>query len=301
MFVRLMNYAMPWLLVVMIPAIVAAGITNRKLLTIVLLLPTLYYLAIYAPLFFTKNQYLKNEKFTLKVMTYNVWSRSSGISSAAALIKKVKPDILLLQELRPDKAKMLSAELKNIFQIDDDHFLYDNNLFLGTFSRFPLHKATLSVNAPVLKSLAQTPSGAVNIYNAHFLRTVLRRRNQWERRHQQILSLMTNEITKTEGPLILGGDFNLTDQTETYRILQAGLKDAHRQAGWGFGFTFPSRSRIIKHMVALPPMLRIDYLFYNKSLQAINSNTLYTSGGSDHMPLVAEFMIKVTDKPGQRN
>ena len=39
-------------------------------------------------------------------------------------------------------------------------------------------------------------------------------------------------------PLIVIGDFNLTDQQSLYTSLTRHLRDAHREGGWGMGFTF---------------------------------------------------------------
>jgi endonuclease/exonuclease/phosphatase (EEP) superfamily protein YafD len=38
-------------------------------------------------------------------------------------------------------------------------------------------------------------------------------------------------------------------------------------------------------------MIRIDHLFYNDSLLAYNAATLSDSGQSDHLPIVAEFIL----------
>jgi vancomycin resistance protein VanJ len=143
----------------------------------------------------------------------------------------------------------------------------------------------------VQKSVIQAPAGPVTIYNVHFLRTVLRRSHNWQRLHDEINDLVLNEILMTSGPVILGGDFNMTDQTQTYRDISKVLKNAHWEAGSGFGFTFPSTSRKIKRTFTLPPIVRIDHIFFNKYLHAYRARTLDESGGSDHLPIVSEFVL----------
>jgi vancomycin resistance protein VanJ len=143
----------------------------------------------------------------------------------------------------------------------------------------------------VQRLLVHTPAGPVTIFNVHFLRSVLRRGGHWQRTHGKITDLVSNDIAEISGPVIMGGDFNITEQTETFRQICMYMKNAHSQAGRGFGFTFPSSSRKLKGMLALPPMIRIDHLFYNDSLLAYNAATLSDSGQSDHLPIVAEFIL----------
>ena len=51
----------------------------------------------------------------------------------------------------------------------------------------------------------------------------------------EIASLV--QMATAGGPAILMGDLNLTDQNDNYALLsEAGLTDAFRAVGWGFGF-----------------------------------------------------------------
>ena len=44
-------------------------------------------------------------------------------------------------------------------------------------------------------------------------------------------------------PILIAGDFNMTDQTDDYRRLTAKFSDTFREVGWGMGFTFPDAAR----------------------------------------------------------
>jgi len=291
MIVRLANYAMPWLLIVLIPALIVAAIDNRKWLLLVLILPTLFIVVSYAPLFLRKTQQENNDNTKFKVMSYNIWSHNSDMTAVAAVIRQENPDILLLQELRPDKFKQIKALLTGIFPLDDKNIQYDKSKYLATCSRYPLRSVPITNRNYSQKSIIDTPCGSVTVYNVHLLRTVLTRHHQWQKLHQQINSLLTDEIAKTPGAIIMGGDFNMTDQTETYREVCRSLKNAHHEVGRGFGFTFPSSSRKLKKRLTFPPMIRIDHIFYNNALTVYNADTLKNSGSSDHFPVIAEFTL----------
>jgi len=42
-------------------------------------------------------------------------------------------------------------------------------------------------------------------------------------------------LESVDGPLVVIGDFNLTDQQSLYRPLTRRLRDAHQESGWGDG------------------------------------------------------------------
>jgi endonuclease/exonuclease/phosphatase (EEP) superfamily protein YafD len=101
------------------------------------------------------------------------------------------------------------------------------------------------------------------------------------------------QMATNSGPGILMGDFNLTDQNDNYTLLSdAGLTDAFRAAGWGFGFTWPSRSRI----GLLRLLVRIDYIWHSAHFRTIHA-WVGPDAGSDHLPVLARltWRAKVQD------
>jgi endonuclease/exonuclease/phosphatase family metal-dependent hydrolase len=98
---------------------------------------------------------------------------------------------------------------------------------------------------------------------------------------------VARRVREEDGPVLLLGDLNMTDQSPAYRFLAAELQDAHRQAGWGFGFTYPYRLRL----GGLPvpgPVVRIDYILFSEHYCATWTRVA-CGGGSDHCYLVAEL------------
>jgi len=93
-----------------------------------------------------------------------------------------------------------------------------------------------------------------------------------------LLDLLAHETT----PLIVAGDFNMTDISVDYGRMSAKLTDSFRESGTGFGFTFPSWS---------PLGARIDYVFHSSGVRSIKTEVLSSSGNSDHYPVRAELMI----------
>jgi endonuclease/exonuclease/phosphatase family metal-dependent hydrolase len=69
------------------------------------------------------------------------------------------------------------------------------------------------------------------------------------------------------------------------------LHDAFREAGSGMGFTFPASIR--STIRSLPPLLRIDYVWYSDQFSIRRVSVAGDSGTSDHHPVVARLVLHV--------
>ena len=78
----------------------------------------------------------------------------------------------------------------------------------------------------------------------------------------------------------------LSDQSDAYRVFDALLADAFREAGRGMGFTFPANAELV------PPGIRIDYVWYSDEFVARDAYVADDSGPSDHLAVVAELALR---------
>ena len=85
--------------------------------------------------------------------------------------------------------------------------------------------------------------------------------------------------------VLIAGDFNITDQSADYQRITVVYDDSYKQVGYGMGTTFPA------HIPFLPSLLRIDYVFHSEDFTPLQADVLYSSGGSDHRPLVVELAL----------
>ncbi|BCR03433.1 membrane protein [Desulfuromonas versatilis] len=285
--VRLVDYFTPWLLVPLLPALAAALVAGRRWLSAFLLVPVLYVGIVYAPLFLPAGNRAEAKGPTFKVMSYNVWSHNPHLQEIAAVVAEERPDILLLQELTPERYPVLRGYLEELYPGQALHEVYDPRLLQAVFSRYPLPAyRALPGKGKTLEVVVVTPQGELTLYNSHFLRS-----GDWTRRHSQIASLLAEGLANAAGPVILAGDFNTSERTETYRLITGSLKNAHWEAGRGFGFTFPAYGSCRVVACQVPPMVRIDHIFYNDLLLVRSAGTVQRSGGADHLPVVAEFSM----------
>jgi len=87
-------------------------------------------------------------------------------------------------------------------------------------------------------------------------------------------------IEASPHPVILGGDFNDTPSSFTYRQIDEILTDAFIQKGKGTGSTYNG----------IIPFLRIDYIFIDPSFRATYFK-VNSIPASDHFPLVADISL----------
>jgi endonuclease/exonuclease/phosphatase (EEP) superfamily protein YafD len=139
------------------------------------------------------------------------------------------------------------------------------------------------------RSTSMGSGGNLRISPAHIERSI-------REREQQMQTLATFAAAHEE-PLIVAGDFNTGDQSRAYAHLAGVLKDAWRQAGQGFGHTFPgaatpgsSRPAVVG--VRIPMWLvRIDYIFYSAHWYAAQASIGPWDGTSDHRPVVTHLAL----------
>jgi vancomycin resistance protein VanJ len=157
----------------------------------------------------------------------------------------------------------------------------------GVLSRWPILEDTYwQIHLGHQRVTVQTESGAsLVLYNTHPVHPFLRERGFFDPslRAEEINDLLTRAQTETI-PVLIAGDFNMTDLTADYQRIAARYGDAYRAVGWGMGFTFPDLGQRL--LVA-----RLDYVFHSPSFVTLEASVLPTSGGSDHRPLFVRFAL----------
>jgi endonuclease/exonuclease/phosphatase (EEP) superfamily protein YafD len=282
--VRLCNYLLPWLGVLVAVTLILSALNKRWILSALNISPMAVLLFIYAPLFLNCTCDAPPENRNLKVMSYNIRQFNRNMPAAAAIIRREMPDVLLLQEIEPPYFQLLISMLKNLYADEPLQVAYHPNIMQAVLSRYPLGEIYSSTFKNRLqKVVVDTPYGPITVLNIHSYKF------GWQDRHQRMGILLKEDVVPEKGPLILGGDFNTNDQSQTYHLVKGYLRDAHWQVGCGLGFSYPARLFFFSNTFPTPAMIRIDHIFHSNHLTPIKAYTLDDSGGSDHYPIVAEF------------
>ena len=112
---RYAGYLMPWLLLGLLPGALWAGLMQHRGLAALLGVSTLIIFATYAPLFWSRAAVSDPAAMTFKVISYNTWSKNFDIDRIARVVKGQQPDVLLLQEIRPEAFERLIEHFQDLF------------------------------------------------------------------------------------------------------------------------------------------------------------------------------------------
>jgi vancomycin resistance protein VanJ len=219
----------------------------------------------------------------LRFVTYNLHQDNRAI----AILKRLNPDIAVLQESRDVNG--LLNDLRAAFPTYSIQHEYE----LTTISRFPIRDTRIyrlpKNRRPLLEVTLEINSQAVRVLNMHyttldFQGLASRNTNTSDRINKNALVRlgMTKILLELDQktPLLIGGDFNTTPRGAMYSSLRAKYQNAFEQAGWGFGFTYNSRL----------PVIRIDHVWLNSRVRATRAFAV-NKQASDHRPFVTDLEL----------
>lgn len=237
------------------------------------------------------------ERSAIKVMTYNVRSfiddnGERSIDSMVKVINGIQPDILCLQEFGFRSA--LDTLLGSMKQLPAT--LSRKNLSPVIYSRFPIIRAERidSVRNFLWADLL-VRDDTVRVFNIHLHTTAIRRSDSKyienrefiddEESEEQLRDMVSrlsesNQLRATQAdtikqiissspyPVIVCGDFNDIPVSYTYRTIKRRLRDAFREQGRGYSYTYRG----------FFDMLRIDYIFTSKHFDVLSYDVVDSWG-----------------------
>lgn len=282
--------------------IIAAFITKKRWITIISSIICLLLVGWLHLKYFSPHPVASSiSQPSIKVLSLNCsWYKTSS-ENLTHLIQTEQPDIVFLQEIVKKHTQRAFVWLKSNYPYQ---FTAPG---IGILSKYPiqanelLHLAghrdiqqraiikvgdrdivayNISVKSPWINSQKILPFFTIPFYD-------------YRERSQEIQDLV-QRLRQETLPVIVAGDFNLTDQSQDYSYLQTVLQDAFQTSGLGFGFTWPQGwelSFLIKNspLKLNYPIFRIDYIWYSKDWGSRSSKVLPTTG-SDHLPVETELI-----------
>jgi endonuclease/exonuclease/phosphatase family metal-dependent hydrolase len=241
---------------------------------------------------------------SLRVLSFNVNSGYAGPQAIADAIFAQAPDVVMLQE------SPWAGDLADALHVRYPVVQRSTQFIIA--SRYPISEATDPERLPFygrarsprfMRYVIDTPLGKIAVYNVHPIspRGVLHIRQFRAALHQlrtgelfagdpeadmkSNAGLRTLQIATVAGdaarerlPVLLAGDTNLPGLSAVYRKHLASYKDGFREAGFGFGYTFPWGRAF----------LRLDRILGSDTLR-FTSFRVGCEGLSDHLCVVADI------------
>lgn len=266
------------------------------------LVPLVIFAFLYGELFLP-NALVRNAE-SITVMTFNTWGGSRLPETAHVIVENGVPNIVALQEVTPEMAGVLLDEIGDLYPY---RLLAAEGTYRGmaVLSRFPLTEIeTPQLAHPwweVQAMRVEADAGSFTLYNVHPHATNIlvyieegkdiaaEVRNSMAIR-QQLIQTLVADFSQRDGPIVVVGDLNSTDQSDVYGLMRQHLTDAHRASGWGLGHTFPAYGGSFRGIPIFPLQMRLDMVFLSRDFRAVRTWVSRTYGESDHRPLLAEFV-----------
>jgi endonuclease/exonuclease/phosphatase (EEP) superfamily protein YafD len=277
LFVEALSYVLPWLFAPLLVLLPLALLRRSRARLVLLAVPTALFLLLYGGLYLPRPQAATaGQPFTL--LTYNINGLNRNVEAIATAIEAHDPDVVALHEVNTSMGKALEARLL------DQYPYRQRERGIGLYSRFPIEEYVAFQLGDGQGFWAQQATllvdgRALTLLNVHPRSPAGQPRQAAAAAHAADVTDLLARVDAIDGPLLVVGDLNLTDQHAAYATLARRLGDAHREAGWGMGFTF-------RPFDGGPALWRIDYVLHSPELAALDAK-LGDFGGSDHRPLVA--------------
>ena len=289
-----------WALLPLPLLLIASLIQRNRWLWVALLIPLLWFGREYGSLFLPEMASSARASVggeSLRVLSLNTFYLYDSDRELNAAVEQVQPDIIALQEVNPVLARKFD-ELAETWPFQERVSVRVNGR-IAILSKFPI----LSVEGDddwfgchCVQALVAWHGREIRIVVMHirapsFGSTLGQRTlvlNSFDDSAQKLtFDRLIPTIAASREPVLVVGDFNTTERQVGYkRLYELGLKDAHEEAGWGLGLTYPAP---FNRFSWLPiSLIRIDHLFYDESWRATKTWT-QSLMKSDHQAIVADL------------
>jgi endonuclease/exonuclease/phosphatase family metal-dependent hydrolase len=229
------------------------------------------------------------------VLTYNV---GNGLAPANRLVHYLYyagADIIGLQELADEQAEAIETHLCAVYPY---RVLVPAGFAgKGLLSKFPItasESIAFASGRPDLRAEIEIAGRTAQVIVAHPRPPKVRVSGAT---FDPVTLRQIQEVARhaTSGaPSLVMGDFNMTDRQPEHRILtSAGLIDAFHEVGFSAPrfpkrIGQPHRFGARAQNIGLPPVIRIDYIWYTREFVARTAG-IGRDAGSDHLPVVASI------------
>jgi endonuclease/exonuclease/phosphatase (EEP) superfamily protein YafD len=239
---------------------------------------------------------------SVRLVSYNVGFGSRDVPAITRQVRECAPDLVLMQDANAVFERGVRAGFDGWHvQLDGEFIVASRYPIRETFVPPPLLYTQGTGGAHFVRYAIDTPLGLVDVFNVHTtsprpgLEEVRGRGLREEiasgrlfaaksarpvelnayRRRRQMEALATAAVASPR-PVIIAGDTNLPGLSWILNEYLGRFRDAFSQAGWGFGYTFPTNR----------PWMRIDRVLTNDRLRALDFR-IGEGRSSDHRSVCA--------------
>lgn len=281
-------------------ALVLAAIDRRPIALAAAAVPAVLWLALFGWRFVPRGVGVAAGTDTVRVMAFNVLWVNKDIDAIANAIMTAQPDLVALPELTLNQDPALAARIGRHYPYRILSRLPGSDFGTGIYSRWPLvDRGSLQTGLGLRSAQAdvRTPGGTVRFLAVHPRATLAtgnspsdiagRIRQSFRGREAQLAAICKQVAGWSEMPVLLAGDFNMSEFSDAYRCLGKSMGDAFKAVGNGYGATWPQGPETFPWPLSWLVRARIDYVFHSSHWRPVQAEVLSLQTGSDHKIVVA--------------
>ncbi|MFB6905183.1 endonuclease/exonuclease/phosphatase family protein [Streptomyces bacillaris] len=271
----LFQTVLPWTGLAVPLLLALAAVRRSRLAAVAVLAPALVWATLFGPALTGKRSAEAPGTTGLTVLGHNVDEANPDPAGTARALARADADVLALVELSEGSTPVYARELAAT---------HPHHAVLGGVGLWSRHRLTAVAEVEImpwtraLRATAETPEGPVAVYAAHLASVRVSGAGFTTARRNEAARKLAAALRAEAAPrVVVLGDFNGTYQDAALAPVTSQLRSAQREAGKGFGFTYP----------AAFPVVRIDDVLV-KGVTPLASWTLPATG-SDHRPVAARL------------
>lgn len=220
----------------------------------------------------------------LTVLSANVYRGSADLTELVDMVRRMNPDLLAIQELRPGVARRLdSAGIRRILP-HSNLLLHADDVpggrpGMGIYSDLPLRPIPREAGSAMVAAVVTLADGEeLRVATVHPITPSVDHVDKWAAELERMPSAGAGN------PWLLFGDFKATlDQTQMRQVIDRGYRDAGSVTGRGLEMTWPTNRWT-------PPLVAIDHVLADERLGIADYGT-EDLPGSDHRAIWAEVFL----------
>ncbi|GAB5492195.1 MAG: endonuclease/exonuclease/phosphatase family protein [Phototrophicaceae bacterium] len=273
-----------------------------------LILPIIGFLVLYAPAFVPRTVPTA-DGIELSLLTYNLRASNTNTAQLDTILAETDADIVSLQEASSEISDWVEVQWAEEypyqirFTVEDENPEYAGALTLLVndiaqyagrlfLSRYPIDEYEIvpsSIQTTLyIRAELDINGRNVTVYNIHLPPPLPVNIFSTNTRHEGLVDIL--QVAQSSETVILMGDFNMTDQSEDYRLISSEYTDVFSTTSSGLGTTWANGNNLSPVLFFIPSLIRIDYMFVSDNIIPQFASVI-RGGVSDHYPLYTEVVL----------
>lgn len=270
-----------------------ALLTHRQAIVLMLTPLMLVFMVLYGGAFLPKSS-PNAQGQALTLLTYNVLVHNQDMARVGNVITQADADIIAVQEAHQGFLNYADTQLDDypfrVLTPDPTSPHYEGR---AIFSRHPIISSETSRGGArdllYIRAVIAVEGQHIAVYSIHTYPVSARGVFNTAGRTLDV-TILLDRLSRENLPVVVLGDFNMTDATADYRRMRAQFTDVYRATQFGIGTTYPNYGYLLPGAGVIPGVIRIDYGFVSHDVIPASARVLQ-QGSSDHHALQIQVIL----------